>query len=161
MKKIPLAIFSLIILAISSHKLYAIEHGEQLSPELLESLEIDKDKITIIDFFASWCVSCRVELPQISQLIPNLDAQQIDMIGINVDEEISEGQEYIDSFEVSGGLNFRVYMDPEQQLIDVFEPLGMPALYYIQNGIVKKMHLGAMANIDQVIQADLVALGYK
>ncbi|GEM_PF-504246 len=140
---------------------YAVENGEELSPELLQALNIDKNKITIIDFFASWCVSCRVELPQISQLIPNLDNQQIDMIGINVDEEIDEGQAYIDTFKPTGGLNFRVYMDPEQQMIDVFEPLGMPALYYIQNGIVKKMHLGAMANIDEIIKSDLITLGYK
>jgi thiol-disulfide isomerase/thioredoxin len=149
------------LLILNTFSSFALENGEELSPELMNALSIDKNKITIIDFFASWCVSCRVELPQISKLIPNLDNQQIDMIGINVDEELDEGQAYIDTFKPTGGLNFRVYMDPEQQMIDIFEPLGMPALYYIQNGIVKKMHLGAMANIDKVIKADLIALGYK
>lgn len=149
------------LLILNTFSSFALENGEELSPELMNALSIDKNKITIIDFFASWCVSCRVELPQISKLIPHLDNQQIDMIGINVDEELDEGQAYIDTFKPTGGLNFRVYMDPEQQMIDIFEPLGMPALYYIQNGIVKKMHLGAMANIDKVIKADLIALGYK
>jgi thiol-disulfide isomerase/thioredoxin len=139
----------------------ALENEEALSPELVQSLDIDQDKITIIDFFASWCVSCRIELPQIAKLIPQLDARKVEVIGINVDEEISEGQAYIDSFEKTGGLNFRVFMDPEQELIDIFGPLGMPALYYIQNGSIKKMHLGAMPNIDQVILTDLSALGYE
>jgi cytochrome c biogenesis protein CcmG, thiol:disulfide interchange protein DsbE len=156
------ALSTLLILALSLTSLAsnALENEDVLSPELVQSLEIDQDKITIIDFFASWCVSCRIELPQIAKLIPQLDAQQVEVIGINVDEEISEGQAYIDTFKKSGGLNFRVFMDPEQELIDIFEPLGMPALYYIQNGIVKKMHLGAMPNIDQVILTDLSSLGY-
>ena len=52
-------------------------------------------------------------------------------------------------------------MDPEQQMIETFEPLGMPALYFIKNGKVSKMHLGAMPNIDQVIVSDLKELGYR
>lgn len=149
--------FTLGLISLTSH---ALENEEALSPELIQFLEINQNKITLIDFFASWCVSCRIELPQIAKLIPQLDAQQVEIIGINVDEEISEGQAYIDSFKKTGGLNFRVFMDPEQELIDIFEPLGMPALYYIQNGSIKKMHLGAMPNIDQVILTDLTDLGY-
>lgn len=140
---------------------FAFEEGDTLSPELRERLNIQDDKITIVDFFASWCVSCRVELPQISQLMPNLDASQVEVLGINVDEELEEGQAYIDTFKDQGGLNFRVVMDPEQQMIETFEPLGMPALYFIKNGKVSKMHLGAMPNIDQVIVSDLKELGYR
>jgi hypothetical protein len=93
--------------------------------------------------------------------VPQLDGSKFEVIGINVDEELNEGQEYIDSFAQNGGLNFRVVMDPEQQMIEIFEPLGMPALYYIQNGEIKIMHLGAMPNIDDVIVSDISKLGYQ
>jgi cytochrome c biogenesis protein CcmG/thiol:disulfide interchange protein DsbE len=161
MKKKLLSIISTSILSLIPLSSSALELQEQLTPELIKTLGIDPNKITLIDFFASWCVSCRIELPQISALIPQLDNNQFEVIGINVDEELSEGQEYIDSFAQKGGLNFRVVMDPEQQMIEIFEPLGMPALYYIQNGKIEIMHLGAMPNIDDVIVSDISKLGYQ
>lgn len=162
MKKLSLAsLGTAFLLSITPLSSSALQLEEKLSPELVAALEINPDKITLIDFFASWCVSCRVELPQISKLVPQLDPEQFEVIGINVDEELAEGQEYIDSFAQNGGLNFRVVMDPEQQMIEIFEPLGMPALYYIQNGEIKIMHLGAMPNIDKVIASDISELGYQ
>ncbi len=161
MKKSLLPFLSASILSLFPLSSSALELEEKLTPELIAELKIDPNKITLIDFFASWCVSCRVELPQISQLVPQLDPKQFEVIAINVDEELSEGQDYIDSFAQQGGLNFRVVMDTKQKVIEIFEPLGMPALYYIQNGTVKIMHLGAMPNIDDVIVSDLSTLGYQ
>ena len=161
MKKTLLSILSASLFSILPLSSSALDVEEQLTPELIKKLDIDPNKITLIDFFASWCVSCRIELPKISELVPKLDSTQFEVIGINVDEESLEGQQYIDSFSNAGGLNFRVVMDPEQQMIEIFEPLGMPALYYIQNGKIKIMHLGAMPNIDRVIVSDISKLGYQ
>jgi cytochrome c biogenesis protein CcmG, thiol:disulfide interchange protein DsbE len=161
MKKTLLSILSASLFSILPLSSSALDVEEQLTPELIKKLDIDPNKITLIDFFASWCVSCRIELPKISELVPKLDSTQFEVIGINVDEESLEGQQYIDSFSNTGGLNFRVVMDPEQQMIEIFEPLGMPALYYIQNGKIKIMHLGAMPNIDRVIVSDISKLGYQ
>lgn len=161
MKKTLLSILSASLFSILPLSSSALDVEEQLTPELIKKLDIDPNKITLIDFFASWCVSCRIELPKISELVPQLDGTQFEVIGINVDEESLEGQQYIDSFSNTGGLNFRVVMDPEQQMIEIFEPLGMPALYYIQNGKIKIMHLGAMPNIDRVIVSDISKLGYQ
>jgi len=161
MKKTLLSILSASLFSILPLSSSALDVEEQLTPELIKKLDIDPNKITLIDFFASWCVSCRIELPKISELVPQLDSTQFEVIGINVDEESLEGQQYIDSFSNAGGLNFRVVMDPEQQMIEIFEPLGMPALYYIQNGKIKIMHLGAMPNIDRVIVSDISKLGYQ
>ena len=161
MKKTLLSILSASLFSILPLSSSALDVEEQLTPELIKKLDIDPNKITLIDFFASWCVSCRIELPKISELVPQLDGTQFEVIGINVDEESLEGQQYIDSFSNTGGLNFRVVMDPEQQMIEIFEPLGMPALYYIQNGKLKIMHLGAMPNIDRVIVSDISKLGYQ
>lgn len=140
---------------------HALQLEDEVPADVAEALELDPNKITIVDFFASWCVSCRVELPEVSNLTPDLDGAQVEVVGINVDEEEAEGLKYIQSFDDQGGLNFRVVMDTEQSLIAAFEPLGMPALYYIHQGKIKQLHLGAVANISAVIQNDLKKLGYR
>lgn len=157
MPKIALLLLSCVF-AVSSHSL---DINDSLPAELQKQLKLEPNKITIVDFFASWCASCRIELPLISELAPSLNTEAVEIVGINVDEEIEEGQAYIDTFKETGGLNFRIIMDPEQQLIEAFEPLGIPALYFIQNGVVKALHLGAVPNIDRVIVNDLKQLGYQ
>ena len=49
--------------------------------------EIAKNKITIIDFWASWCGPCRQEMPLVVKLYESHKAQGLGIIGISLDEE--------------------------------------------------------------------------
>lgn len=49
--------------------------------------EIAKNKITIIDFWASWCGPCRQEMPLVVKLYENHKEQGLGIIGISLDED--------------------------------------------------------------------------
>ena len=49
--------------------------------------EIKKNKITVIDFWASWCGPCRQEMPFMLQLYEQLHAKGLGFIGISLDNE--------------------------------------------------------------------------
>lgn len=138
---------------------HAYDEGDQLSPEVMARLNIDPEKLTIIDIFAEWCVSCRIELPLVSNLSQQLDASVIEVLGVDVDEDESVANAFQRSFFGGKGLAFRVVNDPSQFLVGAFKPLGMPAMYYVYQGQVIKAHIGAIPNIDQVIIADLQEMG--
>lgn len=57
--------------------------GEELS--LLE--EVKKNKITIIDFWASWCAPCRKEMPDMVQLYEQYQPKGLGIIGISLDTD--------------------------------------------------------------------------
>lgn len=40
---------------------------------------------TVVNLWATWCVPCRVEMPQLQKLYPELLASGVDLIGISVD----------------------------------------------------------------------------
>ena len=46
---------------------------------------VRKNKITVIDFWASWCGPCRAEMPHIVRLYQNLRGHGLGIIGISLD----------------------------------------------------------------------------
>ncbi len=49
--------------------------------------EIKKNKITVIDFWASWCGPCRQEMPFMVQLYDQYNAKGLGIIGISLDND--------------------------------------------------------------------------
>jgi len=133
----------------------AYQQGESLSPFAQQQLGLNPEVVTIIDFFAEWCVSCREELPEVNQLAQQLDASKVVVLGIDVDEDV----DVANAFQQELRLTFPVVNDPEQTLVEDFQPIGMPALYYIYQSKVLKVRYGAINHISQVIRDDLKVLG--
>ncbi|MGF1717221.1 TlpA family protein disulfide reductase [Photobacterium chitinilyticum] len=133
----------------------AYQQGESLSPFAQQQLGLNPEVVTIIDFFAEWCVSCREELPEVNQLAQQLDASKVVVLGIDVDEDV----DVANAFQQELGLTFPVVNDPEQTLVEDFQPIGMPALYYIYQSKVLKVRYGAINHISQAIRDDLKVLG--
>ena len=49
--------------------------------------EVKKNKVTIIDFWASWCGPCRQEMPFMIELYKQYQPQGVGIIGISLDNE--------------------------------------------------------------------------
>ena len=136
---------------------FAFQEGETLTESASNELKLDPNRLTIVDFFAEWCVSCRHELPVVNKLYGELSGTGVTFVGVDVDEDIEVGLE----FQKSLGLNFPVVNDPKQQLIAQFKPIGMPALYYVYQGQVVKVRFGAITDIRSVILDDLAQMGVQ
>lgn len=135
----------------------AFQEGDTLSESASKGLNLNPEQLTIVDFFAEWCVSCRHELPEVNALYRTLDGSGVTVVGVDVDEEVEVGL----AFQRALGLEFPVVNDPEQALIGEFKPIGMPALYYIYQGQILKVRFGAINNIGQVITDDLASMGVQ
>lgn len=127
----------------------AYRSGDTVDAEILKKLKINPDKITLVDFFASWCTSCKKELPLLDNM--KLDAEKVEIMGVCTDEDIKKGK----AFQKKLNLKMRVFDDTNQSVVSAFSPFGMPALYYIQNGKVIKVRQGAIPAIDKKVAADL------
>lgn len=135
----------------------AFKEGDALTDTASAGLSLDPNKLTIVDFFAEWCVSCRHELPEVNSLYQTLDGTGVTVVGVDVDEEVEVGL----AFQKELGLEFPVVNDPQQSLVNEFKPIGMPALYYIYQGQILKVRFGAINNISQVITEDLAEMGVE
>lgn len=59
------------------------------------SLKESLGKVTIIDFWASWCGPCRVENPSVVALYNELHAKGLNIIGVSLDKDAAKWKEAI------------------------------------------------------------------
>jgi len=137
----------LITLSMSTVLLMALTQDEMVPQKVIEKLELNKDKVYIIDFFASWCKSCKKELPLMVNLQNKIDQNSTEIIGVDVDESLEDAQ----SFQESLSLNFKVLNDPSNDLVEVFDPVGMPSIFIVKELKIVSVLTGAKENIDRVI----------
>jgi len=148
--------FALLLLTITL--LSAYQKGDRLDQDIIQKLQLKKEKIYIVDFFASWCKSCKREMPDIAKLDRSLPHAKVEIIGIDVDEDTACAKRFQQSLKKAGNLPFRVINDPKGEIIGRFDPVGTPAIYIIKNHTVMEMEIGAKNHIDTLIKQHIEGL---
>ena len=112
------------------------------NPEgVLISLEDRLGKITIIDFWASWCRPCRVENPSLVKLYQKYQYSGLSIVGVSLDKGKSQWLQAI----VDDGLiwdhvsNLKFWNDPIAKLYQVS---AIPATFVLdENGVIIAQNL--------------------
>ncbi|MDY0120870.1 MAG: TlpA disulfide reductase family protein [Sulfurimonas sp.] len=115
------------------------------------SLEFDPDKTYVVSFFASWCGSCKKEIPQLSRIAS--ERKDIEIIGVDVDKDPQDAQKFQE--ELKEYFTFRVINDSSNEIIKEYKPIGMPALYIVQNKQVCAHIFGAVDDLKATINEAL------
>lgn len=97
---------------------------------LADILEKNRGKVVILNFFATWCPPCRVELPELRDLRDAIPEKELTIIGLSVDEEASPVPEFIRE----AGVNYPVYM-ADKSVTDKFAIQSVPHnVFFAPNG---------------------------
>jgi thiol-disulfide isomerase/thioredoxin len=75
-----------------------------------------KGKVVLLNMWATWCGPCRMEMPTLVKLQEELGAENIAMIGLNVD---NEPVEQINTFNESMKLNYELVWPSEETATDL------------------------------------------
>ncbi|MCR5157758.1 MAG: AhpC/TSA family protein [Prevotella sp.] len=62
--------------------------------------EVKKNKLTILDFWASWCGPCRREMPFMKELYAKYQSKGLGIVGISLDESASEWNRAIEELKI-------------------------------------------------------------
>ncbi len=54
-----------------------------------------KGKVILVNFWATWCGPCRHELPDLSQICKDLNGKDFKMVGVSVDQNISQLENFL------------------------------------------------------------------
>ena len=85
-------------------------------------LSKNKGKIMVLNFWATWCVPCKKEMPSLEKLSQNLP--QIDVYPINM--EPPNKLRVRDWLQDIGVVSLNTYFDPKLDLAKKFKLIGMP-----------------------------------
>ena len=58
-------------------------------------------KVVLVNFWASWCVPCQMEMPELESLWTRYGSQGLVILGVNVDTSASDARGFLDSVPVS------------------------------------------------------------
>jgi len=96
-----------------------------------------RGKVVFINFWATWCVPCTVELPDIQELQRN-HPEELVVITVNRREALDSATAYFRNVPLRDGgtgVDFTVNgMDPDDTLYQEYDALGMPASFFIKKG---------------------------
>jgi thiol-disulfide isomerase/thioredoxin len=92
-----------------------------------------KGKVVLYDFWATWCDSCRAELPQLVRLETKLRSQGFELVTISADEPeaAADAEKVLKQFTVRG-TTYRKEAQDDQHFIDSIDTKwsgALPALF--------------------------------
>jgi peroxiredoxin len=97
-------------------------------------------KIVILNFWASWCVPCRIEIPQLIDLYNRYRDRGVQVIGIAIDPA---GPEALRAFSDELNVNYPMLVGDEKTFYDFGGVVGLPTTFVIdQNGTILSRHMG-------------------
>jgi peroxiredoxin len=130
------------------------------------SLSDYKGKAVVVDFWATWCAPCKIEIPWLKKLHDQYASQGLEILGVSEDDLdlddkaalLKEKQEIADSAKKLG-INYPVLIDDQK----VAEPYGgvdaLPTTFYVdRSGKVVAATIG-LADRDEIEANIKKALG--
>ena len=120
-------------------------------------LEDYKGKVVLLDFFATWCGPCKIEIPWFMELERKNKDRGFSVLGVSMDDE---GWEVVKPFLADLGVNYRVVIgnDSTAQLYGGVDAL--PTTFLIdRNSRIAAVHIGLASRkvfedgIEQLLSA--------
>jgi thiol-disulfide isomerase/thioredoxin len=114
-----------------------------------------KGKVVMLDFWATWCGPCRMELPILQKIHEKYKDKKFAFVAINVREEKSK----VSDFATKQKFTFPVALDADGATTGNYMVSAFPTLFLIdQKGVVKQVHMGYDPAIEQTLQSEIDAL---
>jgi len=109
-------------------------------------------KIAVINFWASWCGPCRLEMPTFEKLYTAQKSNGFIILAIAEDKE----REKLDQYLKENPVSFPVLIDKDNSFSEKFKIEALPTTVLVDgNGRIKQVHEGVQPYLEFTIQAEL------
>lgn len=99
-----------------------------LAGEAVELSDFVLEKPTLLVFWATWCPTCREEIPILNEWAEQFPDLQI--VGVNVQEPL----ERVKPFAEKEGIHYPILLDREAEVAHQYGLVGIPAVILIAKG---------------------------
>lgn len=97
--------------------------------------------VTLINIWATWCVPCKVEMPDMQRLYDSLEPLGFRIAAVSIDEE---GPDVVRAFASDLKLTFDILQDRDGGIQQVYQTTGVPESFLVDTtGIIMKRVIGA------------------
>jgi len=123
--------------------------GEQVS---LASL---KGNVVMVNFWATWCVPCRQEMPHLEALYERYNSLGFELLAVNVEDNPEGAAKWLADTPVT----FPVLFDPKNEVSKLYKVTAMPSTVLIgRDGTMRFIHHGYKPGYEGEYQTQVRAL---
>lgn len=123
----------------------AVERGEPAPPFELPGLQGTirlaeaRGQVVLVDFWASWCVPCRLSFPWMNEMLARYGANGLRIVAINVDRKGPDAAKFLERVPA----RFDIAFDPAGLTPRAYGVKSMPSSYLVgADGKVIAVHRG-------------------
>jgi thiol-disulfide isomerase/thioredoxin len=106
-----------------------------------DDLARERGKVVLLNFWATWCIPCREEMPELQRLADDLRGEQFTLLTIDLQEDGTA----IEAFRQELGLRLPVLLDEDGEVTRSYGVRALPATFLIdQHGELRQQRLGPL-----------------
>jgi peroxiredoxin len=114
-----------------------------------------RGRVVMVNFWATWCGPCRIELPHLDKLHVKYRSSGFLLLGVNIDDDPNAAKALASKM----GLKFPVLFDSEKKVVAAYDLNAMPATVLIdRDGKVRHLHRGYKDGVEQLYEQQVRAL---
>ncbi len=104
------------------------------------SLSDFRGKVVFLNFWATWCAPCRVEMPAMQKLHSRFKGQNFAMVAVNLQESARKVRDFVERYK----LTFTVLLDSHGEVGSRFAVRALPTTFILdKSGRIMGQALGA------------------
>jgi thiol-disulfide isomerase/thioredoxin len=108
-----------------------------------------KGKPVIINFWATWCPPCRLEMPALEAVYQKYKDKGLVVLGVNTGERVRDAglPDRVKSYAEQIGIHFPVVLDTNDAVADLYRLRAYPTSYFVDSsGTLTDIRRGAFVN---------------
>lgn len=114
-----------------------------------------RGQVVYLDFWASWCVPCRLSFPALDQLHKKYRGRGFEVVAVNKDVVAADVGKFLARIPVG----FTLVADPGDSIVRAYQVKSMPSGYVLdRKGRVRYVHEGFKSDSAAQIEAQIIDL---
>jgi peroxiredoxin len=119
------------------------------------SLASQKGNVVMVNFWATWCVPCRQEMPHLQALYERYQSLGFELLAVNVEDNPEGARKWLEETPVT----FPVLFDPKNEVSKLYKVVAMPSTVLIgRDGTMRFIHHGYKPGYENEYQTQVRAL---
>ena len=115
-------------------------------------LQEQRGRVVLVNFWATWCGPCRLEMPHLNRLYEKYRAAGFTLLGVNIDEDARNAA----GLSAKLGLKFPVLLDTDKKVSRLYDLGTMPSTVLIdRDGRVRFVHLGYKDGYETIYEKQI------
>jgi thiol-disulfide isomerase/thioredoxin len=114
-----------------------------------------KGKVTVVDFWATWCDPCKAEVPHFNKLYKDYQGKNVEVVGIAIE---SPYKDIVPTMK-DVGINYPVLVGNDNVVDGFGGVIGYPTTYVVtKDWKIYKKYMGALADKEERLRKDIEKL---